>query len=46
MTKGRVIFSTSIAETSLTFSGLKIVVDSQKSRIQMYDIKQKMMVSR
>ena len=46
MVQGQIIFSTSIAETSLTFTGLKIVVDSQKSRVEVYDVKQKMVVSR
>lgn len=46
MKDGLIIFSTSVAETSLTFEKLKIVVDSQKTRIQIYDTKQKMTVSK
>jgi len=43
--KGQILFSTSIAETSLTFSNLKYVVDSRKSRIRKFDPKLELMVT-
>ena len=42
---GQIFFSTSIAETSLTFPQLKFVVDSRLSRIMCYDVQLEIMVS-
>ena len=46
MNEGQIIFSTSVSETSLTFPKLKYVVDSRKSRVQLYDINQRIMMSK
>lgn len=42
---GQIFFSTSIAETSLTFPRLKYVVDSRLSRIMIYDTDNEIMVT-
>jgi HrpA-like RNA helicase len=42
---GQIFFSTSIAETSLTFPRLKYVVDSRLSRIMCYDTRLEIMIS-
>ena len=42
---GQIFFSTSIAETSLTFPNLQYVVDSRLSRIMCYNVQLEIMIS-
>lgn len=36
--KGQIFFASSIAETSLTFSNLKYVLDTRKSRVSIFNL--------